>query len=53
MVEMAKAQDVEAGDGTTSAVVVAGALLRAVQTLLEKGIHCSAIVDTFLLAKVI
>eukprot|EP00906_Rhabdomonas_costata_P013613 RCo019528 len=51
MVEMSKAQDVEAGDGTTSAVVVAGSLLHAVQTLLNKGIHTSTIVDAFILAK--
>jgi T-complex protein 1 subunit delta len=29
LVEISKAQDIEAGDGTTSVVVIAGALLRA------------------------
>jgi len=29
LVEISKAQDIEAGDGTTSVVVMAGALLRA------------------------
>lgn len=29
LVEISKAQDVEAGDGTTSVVVLAGALLKA------------------------
>ena len=29
LVEISKAQDVEAGDGTTTVVVIAGALLRA------------------------
>lgn len=43
MVEISKAQDIEAGDGTTSVVVIAGALLKACQNLLEKGIHASAI----------
>ena len=43
MVEISKSQDIEAGDGTTSVVVIAGALLNACQTLLEKGIHASAI----------
>lgn len=43
MVEISKSQDIEAGDGTTSVVVIAGALLKACQTLLEKGIHASAI----------
>ena len=39
LVEISKSQDVEAGDGTTSVVVLAGALLQAVQGLLAKGIH--------------
>ena len=43
MVEISKSQDIEAGDGTTSVVVIAGALLKACQSLLEKGIHPSAI----------
>ena len=37
--EISKAQDVEAGDGTTSVVVLAGALLKAAESLLDKGIH--------------
>ena len=32
LVELSKAQDVEAGDGTTSVVVIAGGLLNAVST---------------------
>lgn len=52
MVEMSKAQDVEAGDGTTSSVVVAGSMLNAVKTLLARGIHAAIIVDAFLKAKV-
>ena len=43
LVEISKAQDIEAGDGTTSVVVIAGALLQASLLLLEKGIHPSAI----------
>lgn len=39
MVELSQAQDVEAGDGTTSVVVVAGALLEASEKLLTKGLH--------------
>merc|ERR1740130_2081223 len=42
-----KAQDVEAGDGTTSVVVIAGALLQACQGLLEKGIHPTRIAESF------
>ncbi len=38
LVELSKAQDIEAGDGTTSVVVIAGSLLNTSQNLLEKGI---------------
>ena len=48
--EISKAQDIEAGDGTTSVVVIAGALLKASQELLDKGIHPSAISDGFQVA---
>ena len=48
--EISKAQDVEAGDGTTSVVVIAGALLKACQELLQKGIHPTAISDGFQVA---
>ena len=37
LVELAKAQDVEAGDGTTTVVIIAGSLLSACHKLLEKG----------------
>ena len=47
MVEISKAQDIEAGDGTTSVVIIAGALLKAAQELLSKGIHPTAISDGF------
>lgn len=50
LVEISKAQDIEAGDGTTSVVVIAGALLRAAQDLLNKGIHAAAISDGFQIA---
>lgn len=46
-VELSKAQDVEAGDGTTSVVVIAGSLLSAAQRLLEKGIHPTIISEAF------
>eukprot|EP00743_Colponemidia_sp_Colp-15_P000414 GILK01000475.1.p1 GENE.GILK01000475.1~~GILK01000475.1.p1 ORF type:complete len:541 (-),score=111.00 GILK01000475.1:105-1727(-) len=51
LVEVSKAQDVEAGDGTTSVVVMAGALLQQTQLLLEKGIHPSVISEGFAKAK--
>merc|ERR1719161_2672224 len=50
MVELSKAQDVEAGDGTTSVVVMAGALLQAAEKLLSKGIHPQTITEAFLMA---
>jgi len=50
LVEMSKAQDVEAGDGTTSVAVLAGAFLTAAQQLLAKGIHPSLISDGFQIA---
>merc|ERR1719408_182886 len=48
LVELSKAQDVEAGDGTTSVVVIAGALLGAAEKLLKKGIHPQTITEAFL-----
>mmetsp|Transcript_15081 Transcript_15081/g.31654 ORF Transcript_15081/g.31654 Transcript_15081/m.31654 type:complete len:461 (+) Transcript_15081:201-1583(+) len=47
LVECSQSQDVEAGDGTTSVVVLAGALLDACLDLLTKGIHPSAIAGSF------
>uniref|UniRef100_A0A8C9YZ51 T-complex protein 1 subunit delta n=1 Tax=Sander lucioperca TaxID=283035 RepID=A0A8C9YZ51_SANLU len=47
LVELAKAQDIEAGDGTTSVVVIAGALLDACSKLLQKGIHPTIISESF------
>ncbi|MGQ9542627.1 MAG: thermosome subunit beta [Candidatus Bathyarchaeia archaeon] len=50
MVEVAKTQDQEVGDGTTTAVVIAGELLSRAQTLMEKGIHPSILVESFTVA---
>jgi len=47
LVELSKAQDVEAGDGTTSVVVIAGALLDQSQKLLNRGIHPTIISESF------
>ncbi|CAJ1458551.1 unnamed protein product [Effrenium voratum] len=52
MAELSKAQDIEAGDGTTSVVVIAGALLGAAEQLLKKGIHPQTITEAFLQAAV-
>eukprot|EP01130_Rhizamoeba_saxonica_P001738 TRINITY_DN11593_c0_g1_i1.p1 TRINITY_DN11593_c0_g1~~TRINITY_DN11593_c0_g1_i1.p1 ORF type:complete len:540 (-),score=127.54 TRINITY_DN11593_c0_g1_i1:33-1607(-) len=48
LVDLAKAQDVETGDGTTSVTVIAGALLTAAQKLLNMGIHPTKIAEGFL-----
>lgn len=50
LVEISKAQDIEAGDGTTTVVVIAGALLSACELLLEKGIHPTIISEGFQVA---
>ncbi len=47
MVEVAKTQDNEAGDGTTSAVIIAGELLSKAEELIEKNIHPTIIIDGY------
>ncbi len=47
MVEIAKAVDNEVGDGTTSSVVLAGALLEKAEELIEKNVHPTIIVDGY------
>jgi T-complex protein 1 subunit delta len=47
LVQLSHAQDVEAGDGTTSVVVLCGSLLGAADRLLSKGIHPSVISEAF------
>jgi thermosome len=47
MVEVAKTQDQEVGDGTTTAVVLASELLGKAQTLMEKGVHPNVIIEGF------
>lgn len=44
MVEVAKTQDDEVGDGTTTAVVLAGELLKKAQVLLDDSVHPTTIV---------
>lgn len=48
MQQLSRAQDVEAGDGTTTVVVLAGSILACCENLLSKGIHASVIADAFL-----
>src|SRR4249920_86656 len=47
MVEVAKSVDNEVGDGTTSSVVFAGALLEKAEELVNKDVHPSVIVDGY------
>merc|ERR1719336_2127750 len=47
LVELSKSQDIEAGDGTTSVVVIAGALLEKSEELIYKGVHPTTIAESF------
>ncbi|MHA1144861.1 MAG: thermosome subunit beta [Candidatus Helarchaeota archaeon] len=47
MVEIAKTQDDEVGDGTTTAVVLAGELLKSAENLIEQKIHPTIIVEGY------
>jgi T-complex protein 1 subunit epsilon len=47
LVELSKSQDDEIGDGTTSVVVFAGALLEQAMLLIDKGLHPLQIADGF------
>ncbi len=50
LVEVAKTQDQQCGDGTTTAVVLAGELLKRSESLLEQGVHPTVITRGFQLA---
>ena len=50
LIQTSKAQDIEAGDGTTSVVILAGALLEAAENLIHKGIHPTRISEGFSIA---
>lgn len=47
LVEISKTTDNEVGDGTTSAVVLAGALLDKAEELLNKDVHPTIVVDGY------
>jgi len=51
MVEVAKTQNEEVGDGTTTAVVIAGELLKKAGELLEQEIHPTVVIKGFNLAR--
>jgi T-complex protein 1 subunit delta len=48
LVELSQSQDIEAGDGTTTVVVIAGSLLNSCLQLFKKGVHAAAISEGFL-----
>lgn len=50
MVDVSRAQDIEAGDGTTSVVILACSFLDAASKLMDKGIHPTAISEGFQIA---
>ncbi len=50
MVEVAKTQDTEVGDGTTTAVVLAGELLKNAEELVDQNVHPTVITKGYRLA---
>jgi len=47
LVEVAKTQDEEAGDGTTTAVILAGELLKRAEDMIEQNIHPTVIASGY------
>ncbi len=47
IVEVAKTQDSECGDGTTTAVIFAGELLKNAEELIDRGVHATAIANGY------
>lgn len=52
VVEVAKTQDTECGDGTTSSVILAGELLKQSEELINSNVHPTVITNGFKLASV-
>jgi thermosome len=50
VIEVAKTQDAECGDGTTTSVILTGELLKVAGDLLEKGIHPTTVTAGYQLA---
>jgi len=50
IVEVAKTQDAEVGDGTTTAVIIAGELLKNAEDLLVQGVHPTIIAEGYQMA---
>jgi thermosome len=51
LVEVAKTQDDETGDGTTTAVIIAGELLKKAEDLLDQNIHPSIVINGYRMAQ--
>lgn len=51
LVEAAKTQDAEAGDGTSTVVVLVGELLKKAEELLSQGVHPATIVEGYRIAQ--
>jgi len=51
MIEVAKTQEQEVGDGTTTAVVLSGQLLKKAEGLMDQGIHPVTIINGYRLAR--
>ena len=47
MIELSRSQDEEVGDGTTSVIILAGALLAQAQQFIEKEIHPTVLVRAY------
>ena len=47
VIEVAKTQDDEVGDGTTTAVILVGALMEQAESMLEQGIHPTVIAQGY------
>ena len=50
VIEVAKTQDEQCGDGTTTAVIFAGELLKLSETLIEKNVHPTLITEGYRMA---
>ena len=47
MIELARAQDEETGDGTTSVIILTGEILSAVEGFIQRDIHPTVIVASY------
>ena len=47
MIELARAQDEEVGDGTTSVIILAGEIMSAVEGFIEREVHPTVIVNAY------